>query len=167
MEGPSSRCSKTLKWPYTWFQPLWSWLWSSPAHPGTWWETLQSTPPDPGLQTLLLSVKPEITMGLGFTPSQPQSRISPACPGIHPITRSSQGPGGNYLHVPANRLLPEDPAVETETDSSPNTRILNKVLEVVPYQTHQIRQNLHLPKPLVTSLPARESAHSHRPSNIT
>jgi len=38
--------------------------------------------------------------------------------------------------------------VETEADP---TRILNKVLEVVPYQTYQIRQNLHLPKPLVTS----------------
>lgn len=91
-------------------------------------------PPEPGLQT---SVKPEIALGLGFSPSQPQSRASPAHPGIHPITRSTQGfiqlPGGNYLQTPGDRLLSEDPAAESEADPSPSTTILNKVLEAVPY----------------------------------
>ena len=152
-----------MKWPYTWFQPLWPRPWSRPAHRGPWRETCQSMPPEPGLQT---SVKPEIALGLGFSPSHNPEPVLPTQGFIQlpvpPRVSSNYQVGTTSKHLVIGCCL------RTQLRNVKQT-----LLPAPPYWTRYWRQSLttgdqtgSTPAPAPNNTPASHGP-PWRPSNVT
>lgn len=92
---------------------------SALAHPGSWWETNSSVPPD-----LDIGCGTWNSHGMDYSPPWPQSTASPAHPGTHLVTEQKPSKGldrsQNCLHISFTGPLSKDLAADTEADPCPS-----------------------------------------------